>query len=128
MVSCKPRRLATPLPKLIAASEFQNIFPPNIDARSALLGDTAGFIFEGNLGGEVQQYAQAYNSTTWFLPVDGDAFVTLSEDAKYAPLLHHPIINPFSFSPTGLDFNCVSQLNISVANTWKGNWMGKNPK
>lgn len=73
------------------------------------------------------QYAEVFNSTCSFLPIDSGVFVTMSEEPNGAALMYHPIANPFAFSTEGVDFNCVSQLNTSVANSWKGNWMTNNP-
>ena len=50
----------------------------------------------------------------------------LSENSQWADLLYHPQ-DLFSFSPDGVDLRCVSQLNVSVANSWMGKWEGNDP-
>ena len=53
--------------------------------------------------------------------------MVLSESAKWADLMYHPTGNLFGFGTQGVDLRCVSQLNVSVANSWMGKWEDHDP-
>ncbi|KAL2036494.1 hypothetical protein N7G274_010760 [Stereocaulon virgatum] len=111
-----------------AICEFTNVLPSqlNYTPEYMVLNGTAGFAYSGPFS-QVSPYTQIINSTAFFLPIDGGGFVILSENSKWSRLLYHPQRNPFSFSPDGVDLRCVSQLNVSVANSWMGKWEGNAP-
>jgi hypothetical protein len=113
---------------LIFSSEFPNVFPSqlNYSPEYMVLNGTAGFAYSGSFS-QVSPYTQILNSTAYFLPTKGGSFVILSEDSQWSRLLYHPQQNPFSFSPGQVDLRCVSQLNMSVANSWMGKWEGSAP-
>ena len=84
----------------------------------------AGFEFSGSFP-QVNDYIQRINSTTDFLPLQGGGLSALAKDSAFAPNFTHPTSNLFSFSPTGVDFTCISQLNTVVATSWQtDNWQG----
>ena len=113
---------------LIFSSEFPNVFPPQLihPPEYMVLNGIAGFAYSGSFG-QVSPYTQVLNSTAYFLPMNGGGFVQLSENSQWSRLLYHPQQNPFSFSPDQVDLRCVSQLNVSVANSWMGKWEGNAP-
>ncbi|KAL8652293.1 MAG: hypothetical protein Q9226_004330 [Calogaya cf. arnoldii] len=95
-----------------------------------LTGGQAGFLYPLSIP-EVAEYEEQQSSGI-FLPIPGSAFVALSKLAKVNENQFHPLSNPFRFDPerldTGIDPSCASNLNVSIANSWKTkNWVGNNP-
>lgn len=88
----------------------------------------AGFLYSASIP-EILEFEKQQDSNI-YLPITGGAFVALSKLATVNAFQFHPVSNPFSFNP--VDFNidpaCVSNLNVSIANSWKSdNWVGNNP-
>ncbi|KAL8904146.1 MAG: hypothetical protein Q9207_003470 [Kuettlingeria erythrocarpa] len=65
----------------------------------------------------------------FFIPIAGSAFVASSKIRKYHDTQFHPVSNPFVIRPEGaIDASCVSNLNVSIANSWNDDdWVGNNP-
>ena len=97
----------------------------------AVVNDVAGFTYTGNFP-EVARYSSTINETTRFVNISGGAFVSLSRSVDFAPLLVHPnqadVVSASNVSHNGLSFDCLSQLDIKVANSWKGNWTANSPR
>lgn len=90
----------------------------------------AGFTFQGNVPNDLSgdNYAQAVDSATNFIPINGAGLSHLSTISAYANLLMHPNTSSlFSFDSNGLDFSCVSQLNVRIANSWGPPWTTNSP-
>lgn len=100
---------------------------PNTDNYTIING-IAGFEHDGSLL-QTDPFASVVNSTTEFLPIQGDTFVNMSDSSILAALMYHPDVNYFNFAPEGVNkMGCTSQLNTSVANSWNNkNWVGENP-
>ena len=63
-----------------------------------------------------------YNSTTPFIRIDSGAFPHLSMMKKYSDIQFHPRSTIYNINADGVDYRCISQLNVSIANSWSGNW------
>lgn len=79
---------------------------------------------------QVAQYEKQQGSSI-ILPIASDAFVALSKLRESNAAQFHPISNPFRLDPQlemGIDPSCISNLNVSIANSWRtDNWVGNNP-
>lgn len=96
------------------------------------LDGQAGYLYSTSIP-EVVEFEKQQDSGI-FLPIPGSAFVALSKLAKVNAVQFYPMSNPFfRFDPAnfnmGVDPACVSNLNVSIANSWKtDNWVGNNPE
>ncbi|KAI9703381.1 MAG: hypothetical protein M1836_007949 [Candelina mexicana] len=115
-----------------AICEFQNLFTSAgiYDASYSVNSGVAGFVYSGNIP-EISQYSQHINGTSQFVPISSDAFVALSKSTRFAPLLVHPgragNSNAMGVNQKTLNLYCVSQLSVTVANSWKGSWTANSP-
>ncbi|CAL8584850.1 hypothetical protein XPA_010433 [Xanthoria parietina] len=115
-----------------ALCEFQTLFSAASTTPSyAVINRRSGLAYEGAFP-QITRYTTSINTSTYFVPFSGEAFVTLSESETFAPLLVHPSISGLSiisnFSHNGIELECLSQLNVTVANSWQGNWTANSPK
>ncbi|KAL8804077.1 MAG: hypothetical protein Q9182_002790 [Xanthomendoza sp. 2 TL-2023] len=93
------------------------------------LNGQAGFQYSASIPQAVNFEKQ--QGSDFFLPIAGSGFVELSKLAIVNAGQFHPISNPFSFNTVDFNLNpaCVSNLNVSIANSWKSdNWIGNNPE
>ena len=94
------------------------------------MNEVAGFTYTGDFP-QFARYSGGLNTSTRFVSIPGSAFVSLSGSPDFAPLLVHPnkadVIRASNASQNGLSFDCLFQLNVTVANSWKGNWTANNP-
>ncbi|KAL8761669.1 MAG: hypothetical protein Q9184_002228 [Pyrenodesmia sp. 2 TL-2023] len=85
----------------------------------------AGFQFDGPLPGLAPDDFSVINqmTQTYFLPFDGAGLTHLRQQAAYANLFHHPANSGlWEFTNQGIDFACISQLDVAIATTWGGSW------
>lgn len=64
-------------------------------------------------------YAVSTSANRSLVTIGGPNLVNLSLSAALAPLFKHPG-KVFNINANGLDGNCSSMLNVTVANTWDG--------
>ncbi|KAL8682369.1 MAG: hypothetical protein Q9186_001559 [Xanthomendoza sp. 1 TL-2023] len=113
-----------------AICQFQNmllLLKPQLYSYN-VSNDQAGFLYSASIP-EVVDFERPQSSGV-FLPIAGGAFVALSKNAKVTANQFHPISSPFTFDPVAFNINpaCASNLNVSIANSWKtDNWVGNNP-
>ncbi|KAL9611275.1 MAG: hypothetical protein Q9167_004072 [Letrouitia subvulpina] len=86
---------------------IQNVPDIEIDGTSALSAD-----------GQIPNAVSTPGNRT-LVTIGGLKLVTLSLSASLAPLFKHPD-KIFNINANGLDGNCSSMLNVTVANTWDG--------
>ncbi|KAL9037710.1 MAG: hypothetical protein Q9180_003570 [Flavoplaca navasiana] len=119
-----------------AKCQFQNMLSvlknQSYTYNISTLDGQAGYLYSASIP-EVVEFEKQQDSGI-FLPIPGSAFVALSKLAKVNAVQFHPVSSPFfRFDPansnTGVDPACVSNLNVSIANSWKtDNWVGNNPE
>lgn len=79
---------------------------------------TMGFGFDG----EFPEAGDAYSdfeddSFDHCIPLEG--FVEVVKDPEAASHFYHPPEKMYDVSPGRVDFNCVNQLNVTIATKWK---------
>ena len=115
-----------------AICEFQNLFALYASAVSYTINNAfAGLAYSGDFAA-FARYSTGLNSSRRFFSFAGRGLSSLSESPDYAPLLVHPEQADFSstssfYSHGGMTLDCISQLSVTVANSWKGNWTAKSP-
>lgn len=85
----------------------------------------AGFQFDGPLQGLGPDDFTVIDpmTPTYFLPFDGAGLTRLSQQPAYANLFHHPAEGGlWEFTNQGIDFACISQLDVAIATKWGGSW------
>ena len=119
------------IPTSAAICEFQHLFTAaGLNASYNINSGVAGFVYEGSFP-ELNDYAQSFNASHKFVSISSGAFVALSENPRFAPIMAHPGTpgegNALGVSHGEVRLSCISQLSITVANSWKGNWTANSP-
>ncbi|KAI4221286.1 MAG: hypothetical protein LQ349_001084, partial [Xanthoria aureola] len=88
----------------------------------------AGFQFKGPLPGiapgDYSIVDGSGSGPTYFLPFDGAGLTHLRQQSAYTELLHHPTdVDLWAFTNQGIDFSCISQLDVEIATVWGANWV-----
>ena len=101
-----------------AICELQNLLQSTLQETASSvqytsLAGQAGFSFQGNIK-DLNDYTSLYNTTN-FLPISGGGFSHLSTIEYFAGLLYHPNNAFWKFNANGIDANCTSQLNTTIA-------------
>ena len=86
----------------------------------------AGIVYLGELLPLQGNDATHFSKGTSFLPFNGSALSKLSDDPIIAPSLVHPQTDDdyglgviwTDYLSQGFTFNCLSQLNVTIANDW----------
>ncbi len=88
----------------------------------------AGFQFNGPIAGLGPNDFSIVNQSTetYFLPIDGGGLTYLSQQPMYADLFHHPPDSGlWEFTNQGIDFACISQLDVAIATKWGDFWISR---
>ena len=84
----------------------------------------AGISYTGNIPTLQSSDVTTGPAGTTFLPFDGSGLSRLSADPNIAKNLAHPFNGNYetiwqNFGSQGFDFNCLSQLNVTIENQWE---------
>ncbi|KAL8887695.1 MAG: hypothetical protein Q9215_004767 [Flavoplaca cf. flavocitrina] len=86
----------------------------------------AGFQFNGPLPGlEADDFRILDPSKgTNFLAFAGAGLTHLRQQEEYRDSFYHPTdADVWAFNNTGIDFSCISQIDVKIATVWGDNWM-----
>ena len=108
-----------------AICEVQSVIRQSHPAIYTTYNGQLGFAYNGSFASLKSDSAIFLQNGTTFLPFDGPGLSALSQDMTLASLLYHPNgtengIIWQDYGPQGFDFRCTSQLNVTIANSWKG--------
>ena len=95
-------------------------------------GQSGFFEIGANIGGLQSPNVVDLSNGTIFLPINGGGLSALSEDKSFSTFLYHPNNGSENtvwqdFGPNGYDFSCLSQLNVTIANSWPYPWNKNSP-
>ncbi|KAL8964619.1 MAG: hypothetical protein Q9183_004329 [Haloplaca sp. 2 TL-2023] len=91
-----------------------------------IINGEAGFQFNGPLPGLAPEDFVLLDQAneTYFMPFAGSGLTHLRQQEEYRDSFRRPVdAEVWNFDNTGIDFSCISQIDVAIATVWGDNWM-----